>query len=187
MFFNSLDGVLQRILEQPAWKSYRDYRQIASVWDEFVSPQAAKNSKPLHIERDTLLIATSSAVWAQEIALQSFTIINRINARCGTNLKKIRCSPARWQDLNKAKKTTASNVIPLQEVNLQKALADNKSSQSKDAKEQVKQLLAKIKTQADNTICPQCQTLTSTAELKRWQKCRHCAAQQWHDEYRPPS
>lgn len=189
MFFNSLDRILGRVIQQPEWDNYRAYYQVIECWHQVVNQQASKNTRPLGIERATLFVATSSAVWAQELALQRYSLMKKLNSRLDYKLKDIRFSSARWQ--NKAK--TKIVEVPLQEVNLKKIgsqkIANEKEIKPKiDANDAIQNWLKNIEQRSQTCVpCPQCQSLTPQAELKRWQICRHCIAQKWHNEYRPPS
>ncbi len=185
---SALGKILQQIIQQPAWKYYRDYCQIKYSWHELVNSQATENSKPLHIEKDTLYVATSSAVWAQELSLQSFAISKKIQTHLQIKITKIKFSPARWHSLKTRIPPVTNNEIKLQAVNLQQIIEAKKSrsTQSESTQALIRQLLEKTKAKSSTLTCPQCNCLTTQAELTRWQVCRHCIAQKWNDEYRPP-
>lgn len=188
MFLNPLDRILKRVIEQPEWDKYREYSQIVKCWRQVVNKQVFQNTRPLYMDRQTLYVATSSAVWAQELALQRYSIIKKLNARLNFTIKDIRFSPARWQ--NKQKQEIIE--IPLEEVNLNKLRAekarDNEEEiETIDANIAIKSWLGSLKKKSQNSnTCPQCQSLTPQAELSRWQMCRYCIARQWNDEHRPP-
>ena len=187
MFLNPLDRILKRVIEQPEWDKYREYTRIVECWQQVVNKQVFQNTRPLYIDRQTLYVAASSAVWAQELALQRYSIIKKLNARLNFTIKDIRFSPARWQ--NKQKQEVIE--VPLQEVNLNKLRAetrnDLKEIETIDANIAIKGWLESIKKSSQNSIsCPQCQSLMTQAELTRWQMCRYCIAQKWNNEYRPP-
>ena len=187
MFSNSLNRILNKIIKQPEWEAYREYSQVVKCWHKVVNQQALKNSKPLYIERNVLNVATSSAVWAQELALQRYSLLKRLNSRIDFTIKDIRFSPARWHNKPPSEKIE----IPLQEVNLSKLRA-NQNQEQKDQNINAdlairKWLQNKQQNAPQLATCPQCQSLTPPSELNRWQVCRYCIAQKWHDEYRPPN
>ena len=189
MFSNSLDRILKKVIQQPEWETYREYYQIVKCWHQVVNQQALKNSKPLYIEREILNVATSSAVWAQELALQRYGLLKRLNSRLDFTVKDIRFSPARWY--NKSQSETVE--IPLKEVNLAKLRVEKNQNEAQKTQDTSAELAVKnwIKNKQQNSqqlvTCPQCQSLTPQLELTRWQVCRYCVAQKWHSEYRPPN
>lgn len=185
---SSLGSILQQIIQQPAWQNYRDYCQIRDSWHELVNTQALANSKPLHIEKTTLYVATSSAVWAQELSLQSYAIARKIQTNLQIEITKVKCSPARWHSLQAPKIATNNDEIQLQETNLRQIIEAKKNTRVKSESPQliIRQLLEKTNVQSSKTMCPQCDCPTTQAELARWGVCRHCIAQKWHNEYRPP-
>ena len=189
MFLNPLDRILKRVIQQPEWDKYREYYQITNCWQQIVNQQVSKHTRPLYVDRQTLYVATSSAVWAQELALQRYSLIKKLNTRLDFTLKDIRFSPARWQ--NKQKQEIIE--VPLEEVNLkqlrvEKERKNTEQTETKtDANTAIQSWLENIKKSSQNlATCPQCQSLTSQAELTRWQMCRYCIAQKWNNEYRPP-
>lgn len=198
MFSNSLNRILKRIVKQPEWDQYRAYLQVNQCWQQVVNKKAGENTRPLGIERGVLQVATSSAVWAQEMTLQRYSLIKKLNKRLEFNLKDIRFSPARWQkDQRRSLNQQNQSEFPLQEINLQKIIAEKQQAQEELAQERkelptpdlqatMSSWLNTVKKSAqDLSACPNCQTLTPPDELARWQMCRYCIAQKWHSEYRP--
>ena len=189
MFLNPLDRILKQVIQQPEWDKYREYYQIVNCWQQVVNRQVFKHTRPLYVDRQTLYVATSSAVWAQELALQRYSLIKKLNTRLDFTIKDIRFSPARWE--NKQKQEVIE--VPLQEVNLNKLRVEKsqnnleETENKTDANIAIQSWLENIKKSSQNlATCPQCQSLTPQAEFKRWQMCRYCIAQKWNNEYRPP-
>lgn len=189
MFLNPLDRILKRVIQQPEWDKYREYYQIVNCWQQVVNKQVFKHTRPLYVDRQTLYVATSSAVWAQELALQRYSLIKKLNARLDFTIKDIRFSPARWE--NKPKKEVIE--VPLQEVDLKKLRAEKarknleQTETKTDANTAIQSWLENIKKSSQNSAtCPQCQSVTFQTEIERWQMCRYCIARQWNNEYRPP-
>ena len=58
----------------------------------------SQNTRPLYFSREVFGIATSSAVWAQELTLQRYSLLKRVNQQLNFNVKDIRFTPARWTD-----------------------------------------------------------------------------------------
>jgi predicted nucleic acid-binding Zn ribbon protein len=182
MFLNPLESIFNQVIQQPEWQKYREYIQIIECWQQVVNQQVFHNTKPLYQEREILYVATSSAVWAQELALQRYSLVKKLNSRLNFKIKDIRFSPASWYQKPKQKIVE----ILLQEVSKQKTKTETESNIS--ANTAVASWLNKIPKKSPNLVnCPQCQSLTPQAELTRWQVCRYCIAQKWHNEYRPPT
>lgn len=180
MFFDSLKSVLNNVIQQPEWEKYREYSQIIDCWQQVVNSQILKHTKPLYQERGILYVATSSAVWAQELSLQRFSLLKKLNLCLNSPLKDIRFSPASWH--NQVKQENI--IIPSQEIKQQQLKKENQPQV--DANTAVQNWLNQIKNNSQNlTTCPQCQSFTPQAELSRWGVCRYCIAQKWHNEYRP--
>ncbi len=194
MFSNSLDRILKRLVNQPEWDQYRAYLQINQYWQQVVNKKASENTRPLGLERGILQVATSSAVWAQEMTLQRYSLVKKLNKRFEFTLKDIRFSPARWQQVQqRSLKHQTLSEFPLQEINLQKLIVQKQKEQEQQEEATPPNLQSTMsnwlktvqKSAQDLTACPQCQTLTPPDELARWQVCRYCIAQKWHSEYRP--
>jgi hypothetical protein len=50
------------------------------TWKQIVGPKVADRTKPLRLERETLVVITQSSSWAQELSLLSETILTRLRA-----------------------------------------------------------------------------------------------------------
>ena len=193
MFFNSLDRILKQVVNQPEWDQYRAYLEINKCWRQVVNKKASENTRPLGLERGVLQVATSSAVWAQEMTLQRYSLVKKLNKRLDFTLKDIRFSPARWQQNNQRSLSSEEpSEFPLQEINLQKLIAERQQVQEEqelappDLQSTMSTWLDTVKKSSQElSPCPQCQTLTPPDELARWQVCRYCIAQKWHNEYKP--
>ena len=181
VFSNSLDCILKKVTQQPEWSRYREYQQIKECWQQVVNKTTFKNTRPVGVERGTLYVATASAVWAQELVLQRYSLIKKINSRIDFSLKDIRFSPAKWHD-----RPLQDNVeLPLKAIERQQTpkLQIETAEKSIDAKMAINKWLQNLHQSSQNLIyCPQCQSITTRAELSRWQVCRHCIAQKWHEE-----
>ena len=180
MFLNSLDSIIEKVTQQPEWIRYQEYKQIKKCWQQVVNKKTSENTRPVCVERGTLYVATSSAVWAQELVLQRYSLIKKINSRIDFTLKDIRFSPAKWHDRPLQNDVELSlKAIERQPQKVQTETAKN----SIDAKTAINKWLQNLQQSSQNVVyCPQCQCITTKAELSRWQVCRHCIAQKWHEE-----
>ena len=187
----SLDKILSKITEQPEWQEYQQYQQLLKFWPQVINRKIAQNTRMLYFSRGILGIATSSAVWAQELTLQRYSLLKRLNKHLKFDVKDIRFTPARWDNTinqhnqpNSAKKSNNKeniafflNKLPEPETNISMAKTPNESLQT---------WLEKVKMRSQTwPLCPQCNSPTPQKELERWHLCCHCMAQQKHLEYRP--
>ena len=187
----SLDKILSKITQQPEWQEYNQYQQLVKCWRKVVNRKISQNTRPLYFSREIFGIATSSAVWAQELTLQRYSLLKKVNQQLNFKVKDIRFTPARWAD----------NIIQDNQVNIVKNLNNKENIATfkekqpelvteiaipETAQESLQNWLAKVKKQSQLCpLCPQCNSPTPQKELERWHLCCHCMAQQKHLEYRP--
>jgi hypothetical protein len=57
--------------------------RIASAWSDIVGRNVAANSEPVELNGTTLLVATRSSAWSQQLQLLSLTILGGIRALPG--------------------------------------------------------------------------------------------------------
>jgi hypothetical protein len=69
--------------------------ELTAAWPSVVGDAVARQAWPLRISRDgTLHVATSSATWAQELALLGDEILERLRSRLGTDAPAaLKCAP----------------------------------------------------------------------------------------------
>ena len=187
----SLDKILSKVTQQPEWQEYNQYQQLVTCWCQVVNRKISQNTRPLYFSRGIFGIATSSAVWAQELTLQRYSLLKKVNQQLNFEVKDIRFTPARWAD----------NIIQDNQVNLAKNLDNQENiaafaaqqaefstetASPKTANESLQNWLEKVKKRSHNLpLCPQCNSPTPQKELERWHLCCHCMAHQKHLEYRP--
>lgn len=53
-------------------------------WDRIVSDRIAKNARPVHLSHGTLVVHTSSAVWAQELSYHEPELLSSIQREVPT-------------------------------------------------------------------------------------------------------
>lgn len=205
MYFNSVEQILAQLENQPGWEKFREHRQLLKSWDRVVNCQTAQHTRPLYINRQILYVATSSAARAQELSFQRYTLLKRLNQQLTFALKDIRFSSSQWHQntshhevspslftiSDRQKSVKSSNPsFPLEQENRSNQELSKVSSLSPQerAKNAAQRWLKTIKERPlPNLVCPNCQSITSQAELTRWNLCHHCIAQQWSEEYRPPT
>lgn len=188
MFFHSLAEVLAQIPQQPGWEKYQQYCQLLECWQAIVSPEIARQTRPLYIKRQVLWVATVNSVWAQELSLKRYTLLQQLNTQLTPSLKDIRFTSYQRQESsnlyssnqnNQAEKSTHPSKINVDDtsilsdslpvVNAPQAVVENWLNMLQARSSQL-------------SLCPQCQSPTPEGELKRWLLCCHCAAKNWADK-----
>jgi len=179
MSFNSLDQILAAIKKHPAWTAQEQYFHLTCCWEEVVGKTVSLHTRPLNISRQVLWVATSSSVWAQELSLQRYSLLKKLNSVLNLNepLIDIRFSPAKWHT-----KSVNFQSISLQEhpsflvsnVNLQTKSLGNTPQSAYSGWAQI------IQERSQHLpLCPNCNSPTPNGELERWSVCAYCAAQNW--------
>ena len=204
MHFNSVEQILAQLEKQPGWEKFRDYRQLLKVWDNVVNQNTAQNTRPLHISRQVLWVATNSASRAQELSFQRYTLLKRLNQQLPFALKDIRFSSSgfyqtknapeikqilftvREQQSNKSKNNLRNLQVGKEGLE-NGAGKNNTQAQAKNAAKQWLKAIAENTTNSSLSACSICNALTPSAELERWNSCYLCIAKKWSEEYRPPT
>jgi predicted nucleic acid-binding Zn ribbon protein len=206
LHFNSVEQILTQLETQPGWEKFREHRQLLKCWERVIDRQIAQHTRPLYINRQVLYIATSSAARAQELSFQRYTLLKRLNQRLTTKVQDIHFSSSQWHqqtDRYARQETQASFFIisDRQKSKISSDLSinlkqDNKAGKTDNydndlspqarAKNAAQRWLRTIEQRAAaSLVCPQCNSLTSQAELNRWNLCHHCVAQKWSEKYCP--
>ena len=199
MFSNSLKNILQQISQQPGWEQYRQHCELIECWQKITNQKIAQNTRPRYISRQVLWVATSSSVWAQELSLQRYSLLKKLNSQLTFTLTDIRFSPANWQKSSDDAVSHQEDVV----INPEKSTISRKNAiysvktpedeaKIDDPQLALQKWLEKIKARAQSQTqpcfpCPQCNSPTPVQELERWNVCGHCIAHKWSLEYRPPT
>lgn len=192
MYFNSVEQILTQLEKQPGWEQFCDYRQLLKCWHNTVNQNTVKHTRPLHITRQVLWVATSSAARAQELSFQRYTLLKRLNKQLPFTLKDIRFSSSQWHqktysDTDKilfstGKQPKYKNINPSA---VDKQTNNNSKNSATEAKIAAKRWLETI-SKSSSLSCPKCGASTPAGEIERWNCCYLCVAQKWSQEYRPP-
>jgi predicted nucleic acid-binding Zn ribbon protein len=167
MSFASLGQVLDQITAKSQWRRGKRLGIILQSWQEIVGQEVARQTQPIGIYGGVLQVATSSAVWCQELSLQRSPILGKINQLLSRThpqelLRDIRFSTARWQSPH----PSSPPVLPTAVEPPPSALA-------------AWQRLGQTLKQQRTVKCPRCQSYTTPFDLERWGVCRFCARQRF--------
>ncbi len=86
----ALAQVFDQIFQDPKLKAHLIEGQVFTAWPRVVGMRVAQISRPVRLEKGTLQIKVASATWRNELSMISPEIIQKLNARVGTDaVKKI--------------------------------------------------------------------------------------------------
>jgi predicted nucleic acid-binding Zn ribbon protein len=167
---------------------------LVGCWFEVVGAVVAAQTRPIAIQRQVLQVATSSSVWAQNLAFERHRILDKLNTRLALNLTDIRFSSAQWQSdfyrngVENSSETVIlwrehpSRVSPPASARLAASLPI-----ARDPQTAFRNWARTVRAQSQHLpLCPKCHSPTPEGELRRWSVCCLCAAQQFSQQS-PPS
>lgn len=177
----SLDHILGAVENQPQLQGPQQFQCLLKGWAEVVGATVAQQTRPYSIVGDVLCVATSSAVWSQELKFKRRQILKALNARLSSPLVDIRFSSAHWhQDATTDDAVTPAQLWHEHPSQVGEAAPGGQEPKSTDPKAAFQQWAALKRARSLSfPLCPQCQCPTPLGELQRWQVCGLCAAKQW--------
>jgi predicted nucleic acid-binding Zn ribbon protein len=186
MSFKSLEHILDCLQAQSRWQE-QPFQRLLKCWPEVVGAAVAAHARPISIQRNILWVATSSAVWAQELSFGRQQILERLNARLPSPLLDIRFSTAQWQRPQNKISATGERAAPdLRRAHPSWVLNSPKFPNStekhnyKHPNQAFRHWAMMMQARSrDLPLCPQCHCPTPEGELRRWATCSICAAKQW--------
>ncbi|MDX2243480.1 MAG: DUF721 domain-containing protein [Leptolyngbyaceae cyanobacterium bins.302] len=206
MSFKSLHHVLGGLQNQYQRQKRSQLQGVLQCWAEIVGPVVAVQTRPLNIYQGVLKVATSSAVWAQNLVFERQRILEKLNRtpslQGAEQITDIRFSPARWHEvpltsfpgeqlqdelwqahpslyLGVGSSGTASPP-PRHNSAQNSDLQESKRKTSEDAITAFRQWSVHMKGRSRQLpLCPECRCPTPPGELHRWSVCAICAAKGW--------
>ncbi|MGL5805440.1 MAG: DUF721 domain-containing protein [Xenococcaceae cyanobacterium] len=186
---DKIEQLLELIVQQPEWESYRQFCSVLDFWQTLVGEKIANNTRPLSIVRNVLWVATSNSAWAQSLSMQRYTLLKKLNAQLSDrHLLDIRFSSAQWhQKTNLTKDAIATEQI----INNHPSHIDLDSSQlsldrlpkNNNPEAALQRWSQIIKRRSQHLpLCPQCDCHTPEGEIERWGLCCHCVAKKWSEK-----
>jgi predicted nucleic acid-binding Zn ribbon protein len=173
MALEGVNGVIAH-LKQTQWKSQQTFDALCSQWSEVVGVQVATQTRPIRITPQKVLqVATSSPVWAQNLAFERMRLLKKVNLILEHPVTDIHFSAALWHRKFMKTPTPPSFVSPWGSV----SKADPAKILPKDAQDAFTRWADVIQQQAHNRPrCPVCECPTPVQELQRWTVCALCAS-----------
>ncbi len=183
MTSQSLEQILKGVTQQPQWEKYQQFDHLIKCWHKIVNDKIAQHTRIVYLKNQVLWVAVSSSVWAQNLSLQRYTLVQKLNQLLDQPLIDIRFSPGSWNSLKNL--TTNPNYSPDLEqyssnLDLDQQLFSELNLETPQTPQQaLHNWLEVIKLRSQfMSRCPICQSPTPEVELKRWQMCGYCAIKQ---------
>jgi predicted nucleic acid-binding Zn ribbon protein len=207
MALTTLNQLVTDLESQASWQGQQQFKKLLMHWSEIVGTAVSQHTRPLDIQRNVLQVATSSAVWAQNLAFERPRIVQKLNDRLSLSLKDIRFSTAHWhadrdrlpplsEEIATLWQNHPSQVAPASETQRspisKRQISAPQISASQTSERPTKDLpkdpqvaflnwARQMRSLAHTLpLCPSCSCPTPTGELERWGICALCAAQQFH-------
>jgi predicted nucleic acid-binding Zn ribbon protein len=176
MSFQPLQQLLGSLENQIKRPEEKQLQQVIRKWAEVVGAIVSQQTRPIAIQRGTLKVATSNAVWSQNLVFERQRILEKLNAILSTPISDIRFSTTDWHKVDFVEDATEiwaehpSRVEPVL-FKLDKAETPEAAFQN---------WLAVVQHRSDRLpLCPQCQCPTPIGELDRWSICALCVSKRW--------
>lgn len=172
MSLQPLNQVLTSLQTKPMWQEQQQFQHLLKRWPQIVGPVVGAQTRPLTItQRAVLKVATSSAVWAQNLAFERHLILEKLNTCLAKPLVDIQFSSSQWQSKPKTQKIQQA-LKPNQTTSLARSALPPQDAQTA-FQHWAKTLQARSR---QLPLCPRCQCPTPASELQRWSICALCAA-----------
>lgn len=183
----SIGAILKSFHRGAAWQQQQEFDHLVRSWSEVVGPVVSQHTHPLELRDGRLLVATSNAVWAQQLRFECPRILAKLNAQLAQPLQEIRFSPARWHQPS-VPTTELSNTATRQHPSRRSPDTGNNPTTNLPLKPSFDRAVAQtpqaafqqwadqIRARSQGLpSCPQCGCPTPPGELQHWSVCALCA------------
>ncbi|MGL5033600.1 MAG: DUF721 domain-containing protein [Microcystaceae cyanobacterium] len=180
MSFQSLNRLLLKLQQQPAWENHQQYLSVMQAWQQVVEPDLFSQTKPLAIRNQILWVATATSVLAQNLTLQRYPLVKALNTHLESPLRDLRYSTAHWNLVQKAdavEETTQGDRRSYPEF---LDLTTAETPPAKTPLEAFQRWARVVETRRSQLpLCPCCEGPTHPQELERWSMCGNCISRTW--------
>jgi predicted nucleic acid-binding Zn ribbon protein len=186
MDLKSLDQLLKNVAGLPIAQKIKEHQQLLQAWQQAVGPAISLVTRPIAIDRDTLYIATASAVLAQDLTFKRRQILVKLNPHLTTPVRDIRFSAQKWTEAQ-----TSNGRSPLTEPptllsqhpsrihSPTEQIISDQNTSTATPQQAFQAWATRIQNQSKNwPLCPQCQCPTPQGEIERWTVCGICVLKQ---------
>lgn len=176
-----LQSLIKQLERSPQWQASATFRQLAALWPQLVGTAVADHSQPRKVQRSVLMVAVSSASWAQTLAFERRRILAKIHQQLPSTqseIKDIRFAAAQWRSPQPTQGQLAKPQAQLERwAASPKRPADAAKMTLDDAFSQWSH--QKRLRLANQSHCPRCHRPCPTQEITRYRACAICIAQTW--------
>ncbi len=167
----SFDDILHQLQSDPRRSKSLQLQRITVYWEQVVGSTVAQHTQPLRLQQQQLVVATSTAAWAQNLALQRHLILHKLNPLLPQPLRDIRFISGEWH-----RQRSSLTLAPFPFSTKQNSLGRREVlSQPTSPAEAFQRWSTIVKQQsAGLPLCSGCQCPTPEHELQRWSMCGHC-------------
>jgi predicted nucleic acid-binding Zn ribbon protein len=189
MPFEPMGRVIHSLQQKQTWHEYHQFQTLLQVWESVVGKAVAAQTQPIWLTQQRVLkVATSSAVWAQNLSFERQRILAKLNTALQPSppLTDLHFSTRQWQPPNRrgSQLSLPPEVSPFGIARGGQSLSSGQQQPPPPVEpvdpEVAFQNWSKTLQQRDRhlPLCRQCQCPTPTPELERWSMCALCAARQ---------
>jgi predicted nucleic acid-binding Zn ribbon protein len=190
----SIRSILRSLNQGAAWQQQQEFDRLVKFWSEVVGPVVSQHARPVELRDGGLLVATSNAVWAQQLRFECPRILAKLNSQLAQPLQEIRFSPARWHQIPlpaielsgstelrhpcRRSRSDFPGVSPQAESNPTSDPPKLRSNEPVASTSQAafQQWADRIQARSQGLpLCPQCFCPTPLGELQHWSVCALCA------------
>ena len=171
-------------LKKTQWQHEQEFGKLLAAWTQLVGSVVAAQAQPIQITpQKVLLVATSSSVWAQNLAFERRRLLHKLNDHVKIPFTDIRFSTRQWP-LQSCKTRRSPSITPFA---LPQTFATPRLAPSPDPNIAFDRWSQTIRTKVQNhPTCPTCLCPTPLPELQRWSVCSLCAVRDIEQPKRPP-
>ena len=174
MTFEGLNAVLKQ-LKKTNWRDQQALEQLIQLWPEIVGPGVAAQTRPVSLNAQNILqVATSSGVWAQNLAFERIRLLVKVRTLWNPAVKDIRFSPQHWH----RPEVTPPLILESDLKSIRTLKRKTSKAAAKNAQDAFKDWAKSVRKNASqhSDRCPVCQCLTPQTELSRWSRCALCTS-----------
>lgn len=187
----SLEPVQQvlKSLKKTQWQQEQAFMRLLDTWSQIVGPAVAAQAQPVQITaRKVLLVSTSSAAWAQNLAFERNRILQKLNTQTNHKFTDIRFSTSEWP--RRSSKAPRQPAVPptITPASLLSPLPLPQLAPSPDPAVAFERWTQAVHQRSKGfPACPACHCPTPITELKRWSVCSLCAVRQSEQPINDPN
>lgn len=167
----SFDQILHQLQTDSIWSKSLQLQRITVHWEQVVGSTVAQHTQPLRLQQQQLVVATSTAAWAQNLALQRHLILNKLNPLLPQPLRDIRFISGDWHR-QRSRSPLASSLFSDSTTPYPGGQILSKPTSPEDAFQRWSAIIKQRS--AGLPLCSGCQCPTPEHELQRWSMCGHC-------------